>query len=309
VPGARGRGEAGGARSPLRRQVVRCVLLAGGVITAWLLASGVASADEVAAMEDATAPGSSPLVDGGRSLDRTAGSGATLVRVAADVSAVTADGSAPPGQDRLPEPPAPSVEFGFAGGFGLPTPPRWVTAGSPSSPMWPTQPSLPVWPVLPELPGPVELPLPGLPAGHVRPIIPPGGDGVRPSSGTTVAAVPAVAADVAPRQMARISSAPVGLVAGARPTSAATPAPPNTPAPHNIPATPVAPTMPAQGLPCLPPSALPASPAPAVTGGTSSAATAVSADTAVAASAHERAPGHAPTSTWSIPDQPGTTPD
>lgn len=269
MPAPQRQREASEGSSPLRRHLTRCAVLAGGALAAWLLASGVASATETTAVENTTAPAFSTLGDGGWLLDDPTGTGTPLAQALAEVSAVVAGQPALPELDQLAAPVVLPIEIGLPGELGLPS-----------------------------LPGPGEPPHADPPAEHVRPIILPGGDDQQPHSGQAVAAVPAVAADVAPRPAARTSSVPVDLVAGARPTSAATPE-------HHE----GLPVAPADGPLCFPLSAPPAPPVPTTPAGAVGAVAAVPANAPVSGSTHVCAPRRGPTSTRTTSDQPGTTPD
>ena len=268
--------------SPLfHRRLARCVVLAGGTIAAWLLASGIASATDAMGVQDPHPSGSSLLSDhGGLLFGSGASSGARGVanRVTSDVASavppVLADQRALPELDRLPAP-------------------ADARAAHPTPVAFPFELGLPGGLALPGQHGRGTPPVSGPPTRHAPPIIPPSGDA--PYAGQAVATLPAVAADVFPGSVARTSSAPTDLTPGTRPASAATPEHHDEGAPTG-------------GLPCPPP---PASPTPA----TGVPATAMSAVVTAPSGAsargwtHARAPRHGPIATSSIADRPGSTPD
>ena len=272
--------DAGEAMPLLRRRLARCLVLAGGAIAAWLLASGVASAAEAdtgdapaatVAIPAFTVPASS--LPGGSVLDGLDGSALTadapLAGALAGVAAVLADQHATD-WSALGELPAP---FGWSAPLEFP-------AGI----------ELPGAIALPGLPNLGALPTVRLPA-HPRPITPPSGDRHQPG---LVAAHPAVAADAAPVPAVRTST-PTGLAgAGSGPASAATPDRGSTP------------FAPIQERPCLPSPALPAPTAGA--GGVSAVETAQDAGP-ITGWLYIRAPRRGPTAVSSIAEQPGTTPD
>ncbi len=321
MPATQRQREASEGRSLLSRRLARCVVLAGGTIAAWLLASGIASATDAMTVQDPPAPGSS-LPSTGSTASTAGGS---LVGGLAESGGVPAGqvhqtyGALPAIVAPQPAPMEPAHLPGSAAAHAgqalgpatapaaLPVPAALpIGFGVPGGLAFPRLPEFPGLRGLPELSGVGAPVVTGPRPGQVNPIILPSGDGDRPHSGGALAALPAVAADATTVPAAPTPSAPTDLATVGTP-SAATPEPAGAGQIGHAGQTGPGRDAPAGGLPCAPPPALPAS-AP---GAASAATTAV--DSAFAATPVQgtpaRAPRHAPTSTTSIADQPGSTPD